>query len=255
MKLNFKNKYKCGLCLIVCNTRSNSTLLLDLIRSIPGIKMNQYYDIYKKLKLKGRRYPKDLVNIFDFDCNEIETKKNFFEKIPIIERDESELLYFVEKIHPHFINTHYFIFKKRLYKYFDTIKIIFLIRHPYESLNSFIKYSMQNEEWGKGKKIPDFIINQYKCMYQLYRINPGLVVTNEEMQQIKLLLKKIVDYLEISNMDLNKLYTNFINFNDRMLQLRKFNSPFISNINEKIDLNEYKYKLQLAEYYYNKLIF
>ncbi|MCP3851071.1 MAG: hypothetical protein GY694_12655 [Gammaproteobacteria bacterium] len=252
------NFIKDELILIIANTRSHSTLLMDMLLSFPCVNLHKSFEIFSQLNINGRRYPKDLENII-FNKNSIciETFKNQFSNIPVLvtENQNTKTNVYIEKIHPHFISTNYIDFFKRAILLFKKIKIIYLIRTPIESLNSFIQYSNANPDWALNKKTPDFILCQYKNIYQLHKVFSGLIIDSNDTHNQDDIFNKLNEFLAPPVL-LNNIYEHtkkFKQYNKHMFHLRKEKSPFITSP-KKYDLSIYKKELIQADYYFDLMV-
>lgn len=242
------------LCLLISNTRSRSTYFLDFIRTMESVDMAREYNIFRRLFLRGRRYPQDLADIVkDSEHQTIEMAPGRYQKLPSIV-EKHKIHYYVEKIHPHFIKLPYWLFGLILRFYYRDCKCIFLVREPEASLRSYIKYCYWNPDWGEARhQTPDFITKQYKRIYELYILIGGTVFTNNQLDSLDKVSGRLGTVLQVEQHDVKKHINNFRTYNNEMYDLRKAKSPFVSD-DIPIDLSPYAQALNDAKLYYDKLL-
>jgi len=262
--MNFPFRRKNGLLLLLTNTRSGSTYLYDTIRTIPNIKIRRDYGNMNLLGLSGGRYPKDLcisksrLRIENFPHNYVYIPSLNKFHLPDTKRLNN---YELEKIHPHYYGCNSVLFNERIniLRNNREVKLIILVRKPEDSLLSFINYKKRNPLWAEGKTMPQFLLNQYKSIFELTNISSTFVITyNELIQNTASVFHNIFDQIWHYDLASDKLI-NFISnaneFLDRKKRL-KTNSSFLGNNIADKDrvILKYQDSILVMNDYYNNIL-
>ena len=193
--------------ILLTNPRSGSTWLFDALRCHPAIYMQSRANIFKHLKLNGRRYPRDLSKTSSL---KIEVCPNKWAQIPEfkIEKAEDyvskELMrkpYAIEKIHPHFYKHDVNKFMRSIASLERTSKIQFIyqVRDPKSSMVSFLRYQHRNSSWNRHirqDKLPIHMKRIYDSLYKTAIEYPGLVIDYTElMADFNNTMLQIIDYI------------------------------------------------------------
>lgn len=192
---------------ILCNPRSGSTWLMDLLRSHPQIRMQKSAGFYNVFGLDGRRYPIDLSNQTD-GAQELEVLPGENVLIPalatptkIIHQDLSPT-YALEKIHPEFFEFETATFIKNLLakqKKGHEFKFILLVRNPISAIDSFYRYQQRNPEWYswlKTEKLVEFTTQTFQSMATFQQEYGGLAIDyTDYINHPAKVLEKIYNYL------------------------------------------------------------
>jgi hypothetical protein len=164
--------------LLITVPRSGSTWLLDMLMQNENLNYISRYSIYRKLGLRGGRYPYDLCNkkLSNF---KIEIQPYIWEKIQ--QNCKAKYTHCIEKIHPEYYqydNIKLLNNVKKLSEEYN-IKIILQTRDPIPVLNSWINYQKRNERWNSditGKLLIDYMASSYKAITQLIQSNNYLTI-------------------------------------------------------------------------------
>lgn len=184
--------------IIISNPRSGSTWLFDAIRYHPAVDMLISGIIYTKLSLIGRRYPRDLSSQTIKNSLKVEIrpdiKKNAripefnlpenFSTIPQVLGDQC---YAIEKIHPHFYSYN----SGQLLKSINDLgrdhielKLLYLVRDPRASLESFFNYQKRNPSWNAQRTPRDVMTHlatTYQNISEMAGLKQGLVLDYGEL--------------------------------------------------------------------------
>ena len=183
--------------IMLTTPRSGSTWFVDAIRCHPGIQFWPNAAIYTHLSLIGRRYPRDLSGGTDATYD-IEVTRGKWEKIPDFYvpetltgtglETEPDKNYAIEKCHPEFFGfkTHKFLRKiEKLENQGIEIKMIYLVRDPEASFNSFMNYQHRNPTWYpsvRGRKLATYMDRSFASILEAAGRFPGLVTDYSDIK-------------------------------------------------------------------------
>lgn len=142
---------------LLTTQRSGSTWLFDLLRTMEGVSVHPSAKFWELLCLKGRRYPRDLSSecLDSIHTEKIEVLPGQFEYITPRSTstcDEVSDQYFIEKMHPHFINFKFRKFAKIVNKNrLKEVKFLVHLRNPLDSIFSFMNYQ-KRRNWYENYK-------------------------------------------------------------------------------------------------------
>ncbi|MCS4174843.1 hypothetical protein [Salinibacter ruber] len=168
---------------IITNERSGSTWLFDALRCCPGIRINPRYTILHELGVSARRYPRDLSEAQDAEL-EIEVRPGSWEQIPppaLNFDNKCSTQAGIEKIHPtHFdFDTESIIKKSEVLDRYSKFIPIYLIRHPRETITSFLDYRERNPEWYshvKTSDIAEYFLKSYSTISRMIELKSDPVI-------------------------------------------------------------------------------
>jgi len=198
--------------IILSNPRSGSTWLFDAIRCHPAVEMIPSGIIYERLALAGRRYPRDLSGRKKGSVRiEVRTDRQKKDWVPDfsvssvdfwIPDEISKKPYAIEKIHPHFYDFDVDAMCSKiseLEKQEISIKMLYLVRDPKASLESFLNYQRRNSTWNKNRKPSDLFLHlarTYRSILDFASSRDGLIIDYGNMQRDFLnTLSRIFTYL------------------------------------------------------------
>lgn len=169
--------------ILLTNPRSGSTWLLDMLRCHPSISMHLRYEVYDRLGLGGRRYPRDLSGYSDA-ARKIEVVPETWEGIPQqkieIEGTDGEEKANIEKIHPHFFDHRVpsFVERAKSLAAERNVRFIYQVRDPKATLVSFLEYKRRNSSWDHRAldEIPAHLRRIYESILDVSELIPGLAV-------------------------------------------------------------------------------
>jgi hypothetical protein len=176
----FQNTRKIGdtLVIILANPRSGSTWLLDMIRCHPSISIHPRYEVYDRLGLEGRRYPRDLSGVSS-PSRKIEVTPENWEAVPINCAAAGKRIN-IEKIHPHFFDHRVsnFIEKIKSFSPECDVRLIYHVRDPKATLVSFLEYKRRNPSWDHRalNEIPSHLRRIYTSILDVSQSVPGLAM-------------------------------------------------------------------------------
>jgi len=176
--------------------RSGSTWLFDLLRAHPAIEIYPGSVIWETIGCNGRRYPRDLSQGNDANLN-IEVKRGIWEKIPdfTVTKVKSEQLqkitenpWFIEKLHPHFVDydSQQFIKKINRLSKKKKVELIYHVRSPKDSISSFISYQNRNPNWYRKMKREELIKHmkfEYEFILSVSQKLNGIVTTYLDLKE------------------------------------------------------------------------
>jgi len=198
--------------IILANPRSGSTWLFDSIRYHPAVRMLIRGDIYNQLGLSGRRYPRDLVPKHVKGVRlEVRPDRGKWAKVPFYAIPEDRYFippeimdeeYAIEKIHPHFYGFDTAAFTSNINDYKrlgKSIKILYQVRDPVASLESFFSYQNRNPKWNEDKE-PAVVIDHmqmiYRNIYEVANLIEGLILDYSWFKnQFNKTLDQVFEYL------------------------------------------------------------
>jgi hypothetical protein len=175
---------------IITNERSGSTWLFDALRCCPGIRINPRYTILHELGVSARRYPRDLSEGQDAEL-EIEVRPGSWEQIPppaLNFDNKCSTQAGIEKIHPtHFdFDTKNIIKKSKVLDRYSKFIPIYLIRHPRETITSFLDYRERNSEWYSHVKTSDtaeYFLKGYSTISRMIEQKPGPAIDYSSLKK------------------------------------------------------------------------
>lgn len=192
---------------ILCNPRSGSTWLMDLLRSHPKVEMQKSAGFYNVFGLDGRRYPVDLSNQVD-GSKELEVLPSEHVKIPALAIPSVSMhetlfpSYKLEKIHPEFFEFATADFIKNVLakqKEGHEFKFILLVRNPISAIDSFYRYQQRNPKWYswlKTEKLVEFTLKTFQSMANFQQEFGGLAIDyTTYITEPDKVLEKIYNYL------------------------------------------------------------
>ena len=182
--------------IILTVQRSGSTWLFDLLRAHPSIDIHPYSVIWDTIGCNGRRYPRDLSQGNDAQLN-IEVKRGIWEKIPdfTITKVKPEKLHkisenswFIEKLHPHFVNydSQKFIQKINRLSKKNKVKLIYHVRSPQDSISSFLSYQKRNPNWYRemtGENLLKHMKFEYEFILDVSQKLNGIVTNYLDLKE------------------------------------------------------------------------
>jgi len=180
---------------LITNQRSGSTWLSDAIRAHACIDYWPEAVIYKRLELKGRRYPMDLANKRDGSML-LEVRENEWERIPVFSLPDEQAVVpdhlrqnsvALEKIHPEFYGFNDTEFCARLDALRAggyTVQCVYVVRAPRASTISFMDYQARNPHWYRTLKdhaLSAHMRKTYESIQCLCEREPGPVFDYEDL--------------------------------------------------------------------------
>lgn len=180
--------------LLLTNPRSGSTWLFDALRCHPGLVVQPEADLWKYLRLRGRRYPRDLKGD-PANAVEIEVQAGKWEMLPryalpsaLTSPARTVEHYTLEKLHPNFFNhdVDSFVAKLRGLNARGSIRVIYQVREPRESIVSFLRYKERNPSWYSHLS-PEQVFPHMRRTYESLAVcaaaYPGYIVDYETLEQ------------------------------------------------------------------------
>jgi hypothetical protein len=179
--------------ILLTNPRSGSTWLFDALRCHPAITIEPEADIFRYFGMTGRRYPRDLAGDAASGVR-VEVRPSEWETLPAFQLPEdvgqqaADLpAYSLEKCHPHFFKQDVdgFVAKLRELDHYSTVRMIYQVRDPQESLLSFLRYKERNPTWNahlEPDAVPAHMQRIYESLLACARVYPGLIVDYVELE-------------------------------------------------------------------------
>ena len=195
--------------LIVSPQRSGSTLLLDVLRGLPGIALARSAVLWERLGLLGRRYPRDLSGaLTNTPRRFIEIRPGRLALVPTYETATPANAmhgprWWIEKLHPHFFGGDAAAFNRRLHGLGPGETLLLLhVRQPDTVLQSHLDYQARRQDW-----YPDMdqrgwlphILSAFEALVELRSAWPTTLVTtfDELVQERGALLDRVAAHLEV----------------------------------------------------------
>lgn len=190
-----RDKLPSQVVILLTNPRSGSTWLLDTLRGHPAIFMHPHSVIYDSLGMGGRRYPQDLSHSTPETGISIEVRLGEWVVIPdfAIANAASYVSdavlkhpYAIEKCHPHFFmnNVPQFLERVRKLEQHTTVKFIYQIRNPKDSLLSFLRYKARNPAWNAHRPEEQIAAHMrviYSSIAQMMEERPGVLIDYKDL--------------------------------------------------------------------------
>lgn len=193
--------------ILLTNPRSGSTWLFDALRCHPRVQVEARADVFRYFGMSGRRYPRDLSGTTDSGL-QVEVRPDEWEALPTFQlpaevgQQTADLpLYSLEKCHPHFFRQDVDGFVKRLRQLerSSTVRMIYQVRDPEESLLSFLRYKVRNPSWNphiQPDAAPAHMRRIYESLLACARAYPGEIVDYAELEhQTEATLGRLFDSL------------------------------------------------------------
>lgn len=180
--------------LLLTNPRSGSTWLFDALRCHPAVEVEPTADIFRYFAMTGRRYPRDLAGDAANGV-QIEVRPGEWETLPAFQlpadvgqRAAALPVYSLEKCHPHFFGHDVAAFVAKLHQLeaYSTVRMIYQVRDPQESLISFLRYKARNPTWNAyldPAAIPAHMRRIYESLLACATAYPGLIVDYTELEK------------------------------------------------------------------------
>lgn len=181
-----------GLVLLIAPERSGSTWFFDLLRCHPAALLLPTADIFRQLRVSGRRYP---IHLSDGPgaTLDIEVEEGLGAGIPAFAlrdvhvRPNNHLA--VEKIHPSAIRLDVRGFLDRANGLESAkgkqIRCCYLTRDPVDSIRSFLAYKYREPTWKWGdvpvSSTPDLYLRSLEALRELVSERPGPVIQYEDL--------------------------------------------------------------------------
>lgn len=228
------------LALLITNPRSGSTWLLDTLRAHPDIEMSPSGAVFSHLRLRGRRYPRDLSSMQDATF-EIETTPGKHVRIPsfsvdLATRPVSLPHFAIEKIHPQFYAFNARRFARRLEAFRATheLRPVYEVRDPKSSMLSFLAYQSRRSAWNdhiRPRHLPRYMRRIFQSIDELATAVPGAIVDYTEIfDDPETVIRRILRYLWGPDADVSSnvgnLAASMLRATGRGLR-RKNDSPFL----------------------------
>jgi len=183
--------------LLLTNPRSGSTWLFDALRAHPAAGMLPRATLFRRLGLKGRRYPRDLSDPEGSWGERVEVRPGCWETIPVFDVPEAEELvspsvrdnlHAIEKFHPSFYNWDTERFLKRLRRLARrmNVQLIYQVRDPGGSMLSFTRYQERNPDWNPEitrAELPAWTARVYEALLDCRRRHPGPVIEYSQLAE------------------------------------------------------------------------
>jgi hypothetical protein len=179
------------LAILLTNPRSGSTWLFDAMRCHPSVVIRPQADVFEYFGMTGRRYPRDLAG----DANHavrIEVRPGEWDMLPgfaLPEQRSGNMLpeFSLEKCHPHFFkhDVDGFVHKLEALAPRTTVRMIYQMRDPQESLLSFLQYKQRNPTWNPHigpEELPAHMRRIYESLLRCGQKYPGLIVDYTELE-------------------------------------------------------------------------
>ena len=173
--------------------RSGSTWLFDMLRTSPWIDVKTSADLFVSLGAGGRRYPADLSNGADADM-ELEVQPGVGGTIPNLPKCAASALptaaerFAIEKVHPSALGFDAGSFVRRLHERDEAVRgetqVVYLVRHPTDTLRSFIAYQGRSKRWHAHvprDAAPLHVLRSLQVVAQLREEVPGPVIAYEDL--------------------------------------------------------------------------
>ena len=188
--LRYPEKLPARALLLVTNPRSGSTLLTDALRCHPAVDLIPRATLLRNLDIVERRYPRDLTGGADASRT-VETYNTLWEKIPVFESPSlggscpvelKKNRYALEKLHPesYLFDSHKFLAKlSELEDRGVKIQVVYCIREPISSIESFLNYQERNPTWypdKSGKQVIDYTVDTFSSLCEVAQRRKGLIV-------------------------------------------------------------------------------
>jgi FkbM family methyltransferase len=180
-----------GLVLLVAPERSGSTWLFDLMRCHPAALFLPAADLYRRLGVKGRRYPVHLSDGLG-PTIDIEVEEGLGARVPAFTPRDVDIgptsHLAVEKIHPAAIRFDVPGFLRRVDEIGSQqrkeIRCCYLTRDPVDSIRSFLAYKHRESDWAPNLPVssaPDLYLRTFEALRELVSERPGPVIRYEEL--------------------------------------------------------------------------
>jgi hypothetical protein len=179
--------------ILLTNPRSGSTWLFDALRCHPAVTIEPSAEIFNYFRMTGRRYPRDLAGDTT-NGQRVEVRAGEWEMLPAFHLppdvgQQAAVLppYSLEKCHPHFFkqDVEGFVGKLHELEAYSTVRMIYQVRDPQESLLSFLRYKERNPTWNahlEPDAIPAHMQRIYESLLACATAYPGLIVDYTELE-------------------------------------------------------------------------
>jgi hypothetical protein len=181
--------------LLLTNPRSGSTWLFDALRTHPAVGMLPRATLFRRLALRGRRYPRDLSDPDGTWGERVEVRPRCWETIPVFDAPGAgELagagamtgLRAIEKFHPFFYSHDTGRFLNRLERLEKRIGVhlVYQVRDPATSMLSFVNYQERNPDWNPEitrDELPGWTARIYESIAECRRLRPGPVIEYRQL--------------------------------------------------------------------------
>lgn len=193
--------------ILLTNPRSGSTWLFDALRCHPAVQIEPRADVFRYFGMTGRRYPRDLSGTTETGL-QVEVQPGNWEALPTFplpaevgQQAAALPVYSLEKCHPHFFRQDVDGFVRRLRQLegHSTVRMMYQVRDPAESLISFLRYKERNPTWNTHlapAMIPAHMRRIYESLLACAAAYPGQIVDYTELEdQTEATLRRLFDSL------------------------------------------------------------
>lgn len=176
------------LLLLLAVPRSGSTWFLDTLRCHPRIEMEPSAILFRRLELKGGRYPRALADL-PHAVMDFEIQSGVGAQIPVFASGETLEIpggdvarfpgWSIEKVHPEFFGFDVETFRGRLrevQKAGTEVKIVFQVREPEAVARSLREYKRRDPSWYSHvpeAQVPRYLEKSYAALLDLARDTEG----------------------------------------------------------------------------------